>query len=110
MGIICACMPALRLLLVRLFPALRSSSAAAYYANYGRANNSMAVVPHNTAAAAAAGSRGARPRGGIVCSRSFSVEYDGPLGDGDEARLVQVPMRDLERADAKGGGSLVSLY
>lgn len=81
-GIICTCMPTLRLLLVRLFPALGSSSyARGYYFSGGGQMRSSKV--HN--------SQGHTLKGGINCEQTVAVQYD------DETSLVQ--MRDLPHVD-----------
>ncbi|KAI8655267.1 CFEM domain-containing protein [Fusarium keratoplasticum] len=91
-GIICASMPALRILLVRLFPVLGGSSYdSSKYNNYGeqygrkshimsRSRGARVELPSRTG-----DSIHAPEHGGIELQRTFKVQYsDG----GDEANLV----------------------
>lgn len=83
-GIICVCMPSARLLLVRLFPRLRSSSASRRKSRAPMGAYVRAVI---------ASQRSGNPRSGmkeneIHCEKSFSVEHNGR--EEDEQRLVGV--------------------
>jgi hypothetical protein len=82
-GIICTCMPTLRLLLVRLFPALGGSSYAKGYHFSGGGQMRSSKV-HS--------SQGRTLKGGIICEQTVAVQYDD-----DETSLVQ--MRDLTHVD-----------
>ncbi|KAK6063638.1 CFEM domain-containing protein [Seiridium cupressi] len=95
-GIICACMPSLRVILVRIFPSLGGTTRAAnqYYQSGSRTGNKSKVRSR-------AGTGGQmpsivhypEPRKGIVQQRTYTVQYD----DSDEQSLVH--MQDL---DSKG--------
>ena len=89
-GIICACMPSLRILLVRLFPVLGGSSHdSSKYRQYGDTyGHSKSRVTSRSRALVELPSRdedNATPdHGGIELKRTFKVQYS----DGDEASLV----------------------
>ncbi|KAI3573956.1 hypothetical protein IWW34DRAFT_884725 [Fusarium oxysporum f. sp. albedinis] len=99
-GIICACMPSLRVLLVRLFPKLLGTSQRYY--NYGGNKptggntNKSRTLPLGTNATSQVdrSQRGRIDRAGITCHRTYEVEY----GDNDETLLVY--MKDLDRKSA----------
>ncbi|WZH50398.1 CFEM domain-containing protein [Fusarium acuminatum] len=80
-GVICASMPALRILLVRLVPILGGSSyGSRKHQNYGEQYQDHTLREHTSR-----GKSISRPKdGGIELQRTFEVQY----GDGDEARLV----------------------
>jgi hypothetical protein len=87
-GLICLCMPSIRVILVRLFPRILGSS-----------NRSMAYANGNTSALGnMQSSREAQvaPKNGrgIVYSRSYTVEYDQRYND--QSRLVR--MAELDAA------------
>ncbi|KAF5020017.1 hypothetical protein F66182_7953 [Fusarium sp. NRRL 66182] len=99
-GIICACMPSLRILLVRLFPKLLGTSQRYY--NYGSNRptggntNKSRTLPLGTNATSQV-DRSHRERidpAGITCHRTYEVEY----GDSDETVLVH--MKDLDHKSA----------
>ncbi|KAL2759355.1 hypothetical protein ACRALDRAFT_1074319 [Sodiomyces alcalophilus JCM 7366] len=120
-GVMCACLPSVRLLLVRLFPALRGStqrSRGQYYRQYGNTNNTNATnrdrttgtLRRNGTAGTTSGVVTSQRRGsdatgdaasiappGIVFQKSYTVQYS----DNDEASLVR--MDDLDSA-GKGRG------
>ncbi|KAL6354950.1 hypothetical protein LRP88_12308 [Fusarium phalaenopsidis] len=90
-GIICASMPALRILLVRLFPVLGGSSYdSSKYNNYGEQYGRKSHIMSRSRARVELPSRTgdsihAPEHGGIELQRTFKVQYsDG----GDEANLV----------------------
>jgi hypothetical protein len=90
-GIICACMPSMRILLVRLFPKLlgttQNNSTTKLYGN--NSNNRMGAGSHKP-------SNSSRPgESGIVFSKSYTVQY-GDQEENDETYLV--PMDDLAAA------------
>jgi hypothetical protein len=97
-GIICACLPTARLLLVRIFPALGGSRhrSEKYYnqPNTGGSHHmelrSRSVVESQPHASADSGKAGDR---NISYQKSFTVQYSN-RSDSDEASLVQI--RDLE--------------
>jgi hypothetical protein len=102
-GIICASMPALRVVLVRLFPKVLGSS-----------NRSMAGYSGNGANMSGARRPGVVDRHGItntvnkreiILSRSFAVEYD--YGFHDESRLVRMAELGIESASGRSNESVV---
>lgn len=105
-GIICACMPSLRLLLVRLFPKILGTSQR-YYANYasntnGQVKSHSRSRPLGTNATSQVDACHQRTDSrGITCSRTYAVEY----GDNDETQLVH--MKDLDRASSRSAVSNV---
>ncbi|KAH6889830.1 hypothetical protein B0T10DRAFT_513027 [Thelonectria olida] len=88
-GIICASMPSLRILMVRLFPRLGGSSYdSSKYNNYGDSYGRRSRVVNRSHALVELPSRGDSPsiptHGGIEMKRTYNVQYS----DGDEASLV----------------------
>ncbi|KAH8884971.1 putative PTH11-type G-protein coupled receptor protein [Thozetella sp. PMI_491] len=90
-GIICTCMPTLRLILVRMFPVLGANSRNGYYNNTdnnarsgGHSRGHTAEEPKGTPTSSKIGS--------ITYQKSYSVRFDD--SEGDQAALVQ--MHDLE--------------
>ncbi|KPM37241.1 hypothetical protein AK830_g9309 [Neonectria ditissima] len=81
-GIICACMPTIRLLLVRLFPRILGTRRYAYASTQAKSLGTATV-----------GELHRRTESGITCSRTYAVEF----GDTDETHLVH--MKDLDRTD-----------
>ncbi|KAF1959237.1 hypothetical protein CC80DRAFT_585579 [Byssothecium circinans] len=109
-GIVCACMPALRIIFARVFPALLGSTAPAtsnYYAKYGGHGLSGRSGNHSNAAP----NRQDAERGGmngITYTKTFEVQH----GDNDEQQLVE--MEDLSNKETKArpgsrGSSEVSI-
>ena len=109
-GIICTCLPSLRLLLVRLFP--RVLGSAQYYSGYGNPSRRSRAKSHRE-------SRGGIRTGNIVTSqsdrahgaslskgdgitleRTYAVEF----GDNDEMELVGV--RDVDIKSSNSGSSV----
>ncbi|KAI4911061.1 hypothetical protein J4E90_007318 [Alternaria incomplexa] len=95
-GIMCACLPTLRLLLVRLFPILGGSSARSrQYYNYG-SNNELRNVSQkhksynlNTAISSPRSeSFDTKVEDGIRVKTSYHVKHSHSQGDTDEASLV----------------------
>ncbi len=101
-GLVCACLPTLRLLLVKLFPVLGGSS--------GRVTGSYEVQNYGTGGPSGAHSRGghtthiatvdrsgpdefAEGRLGITYDKTYNVQYS----DNDESSLV--PMSDLGKPE-----------
>jgi hypothetical protein len=103
-GIICICMPSLRLFLVRLFPRLLGTTRQ-YYAKYS--DNQAQSTPRrrrpaslsHTAKVEAEPRSSRRNIDGIQCQESYTVEY----GHGDEVELVRV-----QDVDMKSNGSRMS--
>ncbi|KAF4981965.1 hypothetical protein FZEAL_2311 [Fusarium zealandicum] len=105
-GMICACMPSLRLLLVRLFPKFMGTSRR-YYANYGSNNptggitnkNSSRPLGTNATSQVDRTHRQIDPKG-ITCQRTYEVDF----GDSDETHLVH--MKDLDRKSSRSDVSV----
>ncbi|EEU37813.1 uncharacterized protein NECHADRAFT_88258 [Fusarium vanettenii 77-13-4] len=106
-GMICACMPSLRILLVRLFPKILGTSRR-YYQNYasntGRNTNKnrSRQLGTNATTEVDTTSRPVESRG-ITYQRTYDVQY----GDSDETHLVH--MKDLDAKSARSGVSGVSV-
>ncbi|KAJ3515198.1 hypothetical protein NM208_g14993 [Fusarium decemcellulare] len=101
-GIICACMPSLRILLVRLFPKILGTSRRYY--NYGSNNptggntNKSRSRPMGTNATSQVDrSHGRVDSKGITCQRTYEVAF----GDNDETHLVH--MKDLDFKSSRSG-------
>ncbi|KAF5626076.1 integral membrane protein PTH11 [Fusarium sp. NRRL 52700] len=100
-GIICACMPSLRILLVRLFPKILGTSQRYY--NYGsRSNKQTPGNTHNRSIPLGTNATSQADRSqrrvdpvGIECHRTYEVEY----GDNDETYLVH--MKDMDHKSAR---------
>lgn len=109
-GVICACMPTLRLILVRFFPILSSTSrnySNAYgygnsrgggrYINQSRGGRSQGAggisTTHTTATTTTNGTLGKSGGvAGITYQRSYAVQYD----DSEERSSSQVQLNDLD--------------
>jgi hypothetical protein len=102
-GIMCACLPIIRLVLVRLFPILGGSSARSrgnQYYEYGTSGNTghgraPGVSARGTVGMVTADRRGSDPESaasGIVFEKTYDVQFSD-----DEAKLVQ-----MNTLDAKG--------
>ncbi|KAH7152722.1 hypothetical protein EDB81DRAFT_789540 [Dactylonectria macrodidyma] len=98
-GIICASMPSLRILLVRIFPILGGSSYdKSRYNNYndayGDAYGRRSKIVNRSHALVELPSRGSSPtrpeHGRIEMKRTYDVQYS----EGDEARLVRSGVSD----------------
>lgn len=92
-GIICASMPSLRILMVRLFPRLGGSSYdSSKYNNYGDSYGRRSRPVNRSHALVELPSRGDSPspptHGGIEMKRTFNVQYS----EGDETSLVDKEM------------------
>lgn len=112
-GIICACLPTVRLVLVKLFPILAGSTrrlTGSYlqrYGNEGRSGtagtrgatagggHSAHIVTIDRPASTYGGSEEGQP-GGIVFHKTYTVQYS----DNDESSLVR--MSDLSKPDDNG--------
>lgn len=110
-GIICACMPALRLVLVRAFPRILGSTrqypsrSGGQYVNSAAAAGSRKLGSESVVRTAnrdqrmsTLGRKGGAA--GILCTRDVTVDYH------DETSLVH--MRDLEQTSMKDGSSRAS--
>jgi hypothetical protein len=93
-GIICACMPSMRVLLLKIFPRLKGttnqSSANGYYAS----NNNHA----NRSSSKRIGTSSQVGTDGINFSKSFTLKY-GSQEDEDEVQLV--PMNNINPLGSK---------
>ncbi|TDZ33861.1 Satratoxin biosynthesis SC1 cluster protein 4 [Colletotrichum spinosum] len=119
-GIICACMPSVRIILVQLFPRLmgttrRGTSAAAKYyiqssgnhgagAGGGRSRNrtlgneaKIRTVDRDSSSMSAAAAAGGGSPKGIMYTKEYEVNYH------DETSLVH--MREMEASSSKSGRS-----
>ena len=108
-GIICACMPALRLVLVRAFPRMLGSTRQYPSRSGGQYVNSAAVgsrklgsesVVRTVNREQSSSTMGRKGATGILCTRDVTVDYH------DETSLVR--MRDLEQTSIKDGSSRAS--
>lgn len=106
-GIICVCMPSMRLLLVRLFPCLRGMSTR-YYAKYASgvhpSTARMASRPLGTGTTSHVERSQHRPEvneNQITCQTTYTVEYGDKYND--EVQLVN--MRELDRKSARSGSA-----
>ncbi|KAF7543099.1 hypothetical protein G7Z17_g11017 [Cylindrodendrum hubeiense] len=106
-GIICASMPSLRILLVRLFPVLGGSSYAQsrYNNNYGEDYGRRSKIVNRSHALVELPSRGSSPtrpqHGGIEMKRTYNVQYS----EGDETRLVHPGDSDRKGRGGTSGTS-----
>ena len=95
-GMICACMPSLRVLLVRLFPKLLGStqhSNAKYYANsHSHVGGNISI---NRSGKSANTSQTGGKENGITYSQTYTVQY-GNQFEHDETHLVQLSDLDAE--------------
>ncbi|ORX92397.1 hypothetical protein BCR34DRAFT_258352 [Clohesyomyces aquaticus] len=89
-GIICICMPAMRVVLVRFFPRAFGSTRNAsnqYYAKYGSQSRAVGKGFSSTA----------QPGNAITYTKTFEVQH----GDHDETRLVQMGELSPSPMDSK---------
>jgi hypothetical protein len=96
-GIICACMPSLRILLVKIFPKILGTSRRGYqtYDKYGsnrptNASRSRSQAPLGTTSHVDKTPPSRIDPIGITCNRTYEVEYNQT----DETHLVA--MKDIE--------------
>jgi hypothetical protein len=91
-GIICACMPAIRVFLVHLFPKVLGSTGNTnqqYHAKYGSHKASVQAKPSESSKSrgeSSLGERNNRNKIAITYTQTFEVQH----GDNDEARLVEM--------------------
>ncbi|KAI1845049.1 hypothetical protein JX265_008366 [Neoarthrinium moseri] len=98
-GIICTCMPALRLILVRIFPALGGTTNASN--RYYQSGSITATKSKGRRSRAGTGGqmpptdfhRGEPKKGGIYQQKTYKVQYD----DNDEQSLVHMQDLDFKR-------------
>ncbi|KAF2654178.1 hypothetical protein K491DRAFT_601347 [Lophiostoma macrostomum CBS 122681] len=86
-GIICACMPAIRVLLVRLFPRVLGTTAHTnqqYHAKYGTNKASVQAKPSNSSRGESSLATGNKIA--ITYTQTFEVQH----GDNDMTRLVEM--------------------
>ncbi|KAF7560062.1 hypothetical protein G7046_g4092 [Stylonectria norvegica] len=102
-GIICTCMPSLRLVLVRLFPKLLGTTQR-YYANYasnrtpqGKSRDALGTVATSNVDRS---QHRTESTTGITCHKTYAVEF----GESDETRLVH--LRELDYKSSKSDVSV----
>ncbi|ETS81528.1 hypothetical protein PFICI_06530 [Pestalotiopsis fici W106-1] len=94
-GIICACMPSLRLILVRIFPALGgSSNRSKNYLQTGSLNYAKGRSRAGTGGQMPSNIQypGTAAKKGIIQQRTYTVQY----GDNDEESLVKMQELDYK--------------
>ncbi|XEV06083.1 hypothetical protein FSHL1_011370 [Fusarium sambucinum] len=111
-GIICACMPSLRVLLVRLFPKILGNSTQQQYCKYGSNNYGGPSKPGTNNRSRSR----SQPLGttsqvdktafrlhvypiGITCDRTYEIEFGHK--DNDEMELFHMKDMDLDRTGAR---------
>ncbi|KAH6974039.1 hypothetical protein EDB80DRAFT_742043 [Ilyonectria destructans] len=105
-GIICACLPSLRILLARLFPRILGTSNQHPSGQTGRdeagksSNESRVLGSDTRTTVYAKGSQQRTGAEGIICQREYAIEF----GDNDERHLVS--MTDLDRGSSRSNVSL----
>ncbi|RFU28030.1 hypothetical protein B7463_g8306, partial [Scytalidium lignicola] len=102
-GIICACMPSLRALLVRLFPKIlgtTQNSKSAYYGNNSRSYAGGNISVNRPGKSLNSGKHD-RDGGGIMYSQSYTVQW----GEHDEVQLVQLSNLDTEATKSSSRAS-----
>ncbi|KAH6638431.1 hypothetical protein C7974DRAFT_160532 [Boeremia exigua] len=85
-GIICACLPTIRVMLVRFFPSIMGTTKAssqAYHAKYGYGNGSRGL---GNTVGSKGGQMSARGVNEITYTKTFEVQH----ADNDEMELMQV--------------------
>jgi hypothetical protein len=85
-GIICACLPTLRVILVRMFPKIMGTtkgSSQAYHAKYGYGNGSRGL---GGTAGSRAGQMSGRGINEITYTKTFEVQH----ADNDEVELMHM--------------------
>ncbi|KAG9203648.1 hypothetical protein G6514_002666 [Epicoccum nigrum] len=105
-GIICACLPTIRVILVRFFPSIMGTtknSSQAYHAKYGYGNGSRGMG--NTV-----GSRLGRMSGRGVNEITYTKTFEVQHTDNDEVELMQVDEFGKKNSNIKSSStSVVSL-
>lgn len=85
-GIICACLPTIRVILVRLFPTIMGTTKAstqAYHAKYGYGNGSRGL---GNTVGSKVGQMSGRGVNEITYTKTFEIQHS----DHDEVELMQV--------------------
>ncbi|KAJ9137088.1 CFEM domain-containing protein [Pleurostoma richardsiae] len=107
-GIICTCMPALRLIIVRVFPALGSSTYASNNNNYYKSGSRGGPRSKGRSRAGTDGQmpeneqNGRESRSGVIYQqRTYTVQY----GDNDEQSLVRMQDLDMKGREVDFKGS-----
>ncbi|KAH7150284.1 hypothetical protein B0J13DRAFT_286399 [Dactylonectria estremocensis] len=106
-GIICTCMPTIRLILVRVFPKLMGTTQR-YYANYGSKQTDAHSKNRPVATSVTSNADRSKQRldaKGITCHKTYEVEYGET---NDEVQLVYMRTTDRE-LDYRRQGSDVSV-
>ncbi|KAI5462640.1 hypothetical protein BGZ63DRAFT_403848 [Mariannaea sp. PMI_226] len=102
-GIICACMPTMRLVLVRIFPRALGGSHRYYESNTSRRTGSQTRPTKTTITSNVHKSQQKNDESGITCHKSYTVEY----GDNDEVQLIHIRNAGRE-AESQNSRSQVS--
>jgi hypothetical protein len=100
-GIMCACMPSLRVILVRMFPKVLGTSTGVSHGHYGSRSRELG----GASVVSGKKSSGHLDLHTITYTKSFAVQH----GESDETSLVQ--MADFGAKPSRGGsaGSEISL-
>lgn len=97
-GIMCACLPSIRLIIVRMLPSLGGSVAGRYRCDVeSKCSNVLSRKVTRGEAPAASGPSQQSPARGIIYQKSYSIHYD----DSDESALVY--MRDIDSKQTSTG-------
>lgn len=103
-GIICTCMPSIRILLVRLFPKLLGTTQPSNNRYY--VNNSHIYMernaPVNRLGKSLHSSQHDRNGDGITYSQTYTVQYENQWGEHDETKLMQLSDLDAEAMKSSG--------
>lgn len=94
-GIICACMPSMRVLLLHIFPKRSSKQSSS---GYSRSNSDGTI--RNIQRKVENGKAG---NDGIKFTQSYTVKYGGHNGQSDDDGAALVPLDDLEAGRTKSG-------
>lgn len=104
-GIICACLPTLRVILVKLFPSLTDTTRRTVpsHGGYGSASRTRSVM-HGAPGKSIP--PGAIASNSITCTKTLEVQH----GDNDETSLVQMEDYPTKtKTSVSSGGSVTSL-
>jgi hypothetical protein len=108
-GIICACLPALRVILVHLFPKILGTTKATKRPYYAHGSQSHAMKKGGSALASGPGrsavSHGTRDPNAITYTKTFEIRH----ADSDEQSLVQMEMDQFGPQKPKNTSSSTSI-
>lgn len=108
-GIICACLPALRVILVHLFPKILGTTKATERPYYAHGSQSQGMKKGGSALASGPGrsavSNGARDPNAITYTKTFEIRH----ADSDEQSLVQMEMDQFGPQKPKNTSSSTSI-